>query len=116
MRRPDGRVVERVRLPVSLIDEVTREAERRGQPFEEVAGDLVAEALPGALQEAAKALLDEGRASLKQNPRGFQSSGALNRTALTTLPALYPESTPVDVESRSGRRLNDKAPSRGTIT
>jgi hypothetical protein len=115
MRRPDGRVVERVRLPVSLIDEVTREAERRGQSFEEVAGDLVAEALPGALQEAAEALLDEGRAFIKQNTRGPKSPGALNRSAPSTPPALYPESAPADAESHSGRRLN-KVPADGTTT
>ena len=70
MRRPDGRIVERVRLPAQLIDDVAREAKRRGQPFEDVAGDLVAEALPEALREAAEALLAAGRESLKRNAHG----------------------------------------------
>ena len=76
LRRPDGRVVERVRLPVPLIDDIAREAERRGQPFEDVAGDLVAEALPEALREAAEALLAEGRASLTRNTPEPESRGA----------------------------------------
>ena len=70
MRRPDGRIVERVRLPAQLIDDVAREAKRRGQPFEDVAGDLVAEALPEALREAAEALLAAGREALMRNDHG----------------------------------------------
>ena len=65
MRRHDGRIVERVRLPLDLVDAVRCEADLRGVNFDTCAGDLVAEALPDALREAAEALLTDGRASLK---------------------------------------------------
>jgi len=57
VRRPDGRIVERVRLPLDLVDAVAIEADRRGVEFDTCAGDLVAEALPQALAEAAEAIL-----------------------------------------------------------
>jgi hypothetical protein len=57
VRRTDGRIVERVRLPLDLVDAVAIEADRRGVDFDTCAGDLVAEALPQALAEAAKAVL-----------------------------------------------------------
>jgi hypothetical protein len=57
MRRPDGRIVERVRVPVDLVDAVAREAVTRGIDFETCAGDLIAESLPDALREVAEALL-----------------------------------------------------------
>ena len=47
MRRTDGRIVERVRLPLDLVDAVAIEADRRGVDFDTCAGDLVAEALAG---------------------------------------------------------------------
>jgi len=57
VRRADGRIVERVRLPFDLVDAVANEADRRGVDFDTCAGDLVAEALPQALAEAAEAVL-----------------------------------------------------------
>jgi hypothetical protein len=102
VRRPDGRVVERVHLPVLLIEDVAREAERRGQSFEDVAGDLVAEALPEALREAAEALLAEGRASLTRNIPGLESQPVL--PASTNGDVSY---SPVpSIEIVPARRLN----------
>jgi hypothetical protein len=72
-----------------LIEDVAREAERRGQSFEDVAGDLVAEALPEALREAAEALLAEGRASLTRNIPGLESQPALSASTNSSAPAVY---------------------------
>ncbi len=60
-----GRLVEKVELPPELVVAVRQEALRRGQPVERVAGDLIAEALPAALAEAATNLLAEGRRVLE---------------------------------------------------
>ena len=75
MRRHDGRIVERVRLPLDLVDAVRCEADLRGVDFDTCAGDLVAEALPDALREAAEALLTDGRASLKHEPPDVAALG-----------------------------------------
>jgi hypothetical protein len=76
VRRHDGRIVERVRLPLALVDAVRCEADLRGIDFDTCAGDLVAEALPDALREAAEALLTDGRASLKPEPPDAAVLGA----------------------------------------
>jgi hypothetical protein len=75
VRRHDGRIVERVRLPLDLVDAVGCEADLRGVDFDTCAGDLVAEALPDALREAAEALLTEGRASLKHETPDIADRG-----------------------------------------
>jgi len=76
VRRHDGRIVERVRLPLDLVDAVRCEADLRGVDFDTCAGDLVAEALPDALREAAEALLTDGRASLKHETPDVVALGA----------------------------------------
>jgi hypothetical protein len=76
VRRHDGRIVERVRLPLDLVDAVRCEADLRGVDFDTCAGDLVAEALPDALREAAEALLTDGRASLKHETPDVAALGA----------------------------------------
>jgi hypothetical protein len=124
MKRPDGRVIERVRLPVLLIEDIVREADRRGQSFEDVAGDLVAEALPEALGEAAEALLAEGRASLNltRNTPGLESQPALPAST-SDAPAIarrgVSDVSPSIVSSTRSvpaRRLNEGSSSDGTRT
>jgi len=84
MRDAAGRIVERVTLPVDLIKRVEAEAARRGTDFATTAGDLVAEALPEALREAAEALLF---------PNG-RPPGRLNAETPPALPTALPEVCP----------------------
>jgi len=114
VRRPDGRVVERVRLPVLLIEDVAREAERRGQSFEDVAGDLVAEALPEALREAAEALLAEGRASLTRNIPGLESQPALSASTNSSAPAVYRGTLNDFLQTSSSNSIQLDVPMKGT--
>ncbi len=56
--RADGRVVTRVRLPVGLIERAEIDARRHGRPVPDYLGDVVAEALPQVLADAARAKLE----------------------------------------------------------
>jgi len=92
VRRPDGRIVERVPLPLDLVDAVTIEADRRGIDFDTCAGDLVAEALPQALAEAAEAVL-------RTNDAPNIARGIVDD----------PDSTPLVEPSSTARRLTEGA-------
>ena len=71
--------MEVVRVPVDLYGRLLLEASRRGQPVGVVAGDLVAEVLPGALAEEAWKALRVGREVLarveREAPTGLPSGG-----------------------------------------
>ena len=104
-----GRLVEKVKLPPELVVAVRQEALRRGQPVERVAGDLIAEALPAALAEAATNLLAEGRRALQlEMLEALGSEPSMNKC-----PGLYTPGTsthspvrqPATSDSPSGSRV-----------
>jgi hypothetical protein len=84
----DGRLVEALRVPEDVYNQLEAEAQRRGQRIGVVAGDLIAEVLPAALAEAAAALLEAGREQLLRIEKSSElSPRALPSERVATLPS-----------------------------
>jgi hypothetical protein len=102
----DGRLVEALRVPEDLYNQIEAEAQRRGQRIGVVAGDLIAEVLPAALAEAAAARLQAGREQLlrieKRPELSFRPLPSEQVAALTssTLPHRGPGAEPSGADPR----------------
>ena len=91
-----GRVTVRVRVPDDLLDEADRRAEGAGVDRAFLLGDLVASALPDALAEAARDLLENARdAATPPDVPAARRSERPSLDAGTSVPAGRPESAPV---------------------
>lgn len=66
MRRSDGRLIERIPLPVDLFEEAERRAAIAGIDVATYLGDLIAAELPLAMAEATTERLERGRRSLSR--------------------------------------------------
>lgn len=66
MRRSDGRLIERIPLPVDLFEEAERRAAIAGIDVATYLGDLIAAELPLAMAEATAERLERGRRSLSR--------------------------------------------------
>jgi hypothetical protein len=102
----EGRLVEAVRIPPDLFDQLQCEAARRGQPVGRVAGDLIAEVLPGALAEAAADLLRRGAESEKSlNDKSLLE--LVSQQALSGTSVLLPSTAIVPLFVSSGPECGD---------
>jgi hypothetical protein len=95
----------RVRIPVDLQSEVERVAAERGVDPAIAAGDLVADALPDALAEAARERLSDNCVSSPEtdddpgNPRVVSEIGQSTSTLHRSLPAAQRRAGPGQVDS-----------------